>query len=346
MLSALSLICSLSGANVADASVTRANVLSATLLNSGKAIYPAQRISARGIERIEIIGVRGALKLHARPAKVYQLKVRHSRSQRFEDWNLLVERRGKTLFLEVASSAYGRQLQDLMRGQTYPEFDIELEGPSRPTLVNWKQGHIEVVGWSAPVETSLIRGDVKVSGGGSHQTLKMVSGSVSVQRYQGDLDLNGERGKVTISDLKGKLKLIWHEGAIQLLNVRGDGDLETYSSPVEIRNSRGTWAAKATGGKFLIANFKGRFKGSGQTTKWLVYGRQKSEIQIVNQSGPVKVDWKSTAHVFLSSKSGEIFAPYLPQDRDGQRVAEGRKGKNPLAEVFVRTETGDITFKY
>lgn len=311
-----------------------------------KALYPPQRISGRGIERIEIIGVRGKLHLTGTQARGFRLKVGHTKSRRSDDWNLLVERREHTLFLEVASSAYGSEWRKLMRQQQYPEFDIELEGPSLPTVVSWREGSLSYTSWKAPLETSFTSGDVHINGGSGHHVLKTGKSRVLVRHFKGELELRGERGQVDLLDLEGRLRLNWLSGPLTLTDVRSQTQIESSEALVRIHGGRGEWALRTEGGRVSLNEFGGHFKGQGRTTHWNVRGRLKSDIELINASGPVQVDWGSTARVFLTSASGAIFSPYDIQDRDGRRVAEGRKGTKPLGQVFVRTETGDITFKY
>ena len=312
-----------------------------------KVTYPPQRLSSAGVERIEITGVRGSLHLVGSTVPGFRLKVGHTKShQRADDWNLLVERRGTTLFLEVASTAYGKEWRRLLRQQNFPEFDISLEGPALPTRVSWQEGSLYFRDWQAPLETSLATGDIRLQGGSARQVLNSGRSRILVRHFNGDLEINGESGQVDLFQVQGALSLNWLRGPLTLTDVNAQTRLETADGLVHIVGGSGDWLLKALAGSVSLNEFGGHIRGQGQSTHWNVRGHSKCEIELVNAAGSVDVDWKSTAKVFLTSISGVITSPYDVQDRDGHRVASGRKGTKPLAQVFVRTETGDITFKY
>jgi hypothetical protein len=128
-------------------------IFSASFAFGAKYTYPEQKLSANGIEKIEISGVKGAVKLVGRPGKVYRLKVRHSRGKKFEDWSLAIDRRESILVLEVSSAVYGAQWRKHVRQDQWPEFDVELSGPSVPATISWKEGQLEYSKWSNDLES-------------------------------------------------------------------------------------------------------------------------------------------------------------------------------------------------
>lgn len=313
-----------------------------------KAIYPRQWVSGRAIDRIEVIGVRGTLKLTG--ARLhggnYRLKVGHTRTRRAEDWNLSVERRGHTLVLEVSNAAYGREWRRLMRQDQWPEFDIDLEGPSVPATVSWREGSLNYKNWQAPLETSFLNGDVWIHGGSGNYVLQAVNSRIRVDHFKGSMDIKGEQGQVELFAQSGRLNVSWLQGLLTLIDVQSEANLDAHAAEVRIRGSSGLWQVKSSSGPVTVTDFSGRLRGTGGATRWVVRGRAHGELELVNASGPVQVDWKSAAKVFLTSSKGVIKSPFVTHDRDGRKVAEGRKGSRPLGQVFVRTETGDITFKY
>jgi hypothetical protein len=310
-----------------------------------KAIYPPQKLNAQGIERIEITGVRGTLHLTGTHAKNFRLKVGHTK-KRSEDWNLSVERRGHTLVFEVSNIAFGREWKKMVRQDQWPEFDIDLEGPALPTVVSWREGSLRFDHWHADIETAFLNGDVKVEGGDHQFVLQSVNAHVSARHFKGTMDIKGERGQVDLFAIAGQLHMNWLEGPINLWDVRAQTQVETQTADVRVHGGRGEWSVRSRAGSVNIRDFAGQMKAQGEDAHWQVRGRDRAEIELESRRGPVHVDWKSASRVFLTSDRGAISSPYTLQDRDGRRVAEGRTGGRAAGQVFVRTETGDITFKY
>jgi hypothetical protein len=312
---------------------------------SDKAVYPPQKIRARGLERIEITGVKGHLKLVGTPGHVFRLKVGHSK-RHSEDWNLLVERRGKTLVLEVSNSALGREWRRQVKRDQWPEFDLELDGPPLPTVVSWREGRLEYAQWTNDVETSFWNGKVSIDGGRGNYRLQALAAQVAVRDFKGDLTVRGEAGEVTLNRVDANTDLNWLSGTVRVENTGGNVHLEGRALDTTVNNGRGEWELELAGGQTQIRDFNGKLKARGKSTKWILSGARHSEIELLNASGPVDVDWKAPAKVFLTSVSGAIHSPYAVKERDGQRVAEGKKAGKPAGQLFVRTDSGDIRFKH
>src|SRR5262245_5427023 len=111
---------------ILSVAITPVTAFAAAKISSEKAAeqatYPVQKISIKGATDIKIIGVKGHLKMRGvKNAKSLSLYVRHSKGRRFDDWHLEVERRGKTIYLEVFNVAYGKQWRHLVREELWPE---------------------------------------------------------------------------------------------------------------------------------------------------------------------------------------------------------------------------------
>ncbi|MBX3022533.1 MAG: hypothetical protein KF799_12745 [Bdellovibrionales bacterium] len=323
-------------------------LLSLSLLTwaADKAIYPPQKIKASGIERIEITGVRGSLHLTGSKQRAFSLRVKHSK-KRSDDWSLLVERRGSTLVLEVASAAYGREWSKQIRREDWPEFDITLIGPARPTVVSWREGSLEYENWGADLDTSFLSGAVKIQGGRGKYRLQAVNSDLTVNRFNGELSLNGEGGDVELRRFKGNLNMEWLKGQFVCTECEGKMRIEARDMGALLKEAKGEWDVRVPAGKVEILNLSGNLKGYGQSSTWsLKGGSRRGELEIVTESGPVNLKWPGPARVFLTSDSGSIHSPYGVEDRDGRRVAEGKRGSLPLGQVFVRTASGAIVFTH
>lgn len=312
--------------------------------SADKAHYPPQRLSARGITRVEIAGVRGKLHLIGRPGPAYRLTVSHSKI-RFDDWNLLVERRGHTLVLEVSNSAYGKEWRRQIKRDRWPEFDIELEGPPVPSVIGWRDGDLAFERWNAGVEAAFLDGSLQIANGRGDYRVQAVNADVRVTRFRGDLKLRGERGDVGFSNIKGSLTLSWLHGNVVADDVDAKAQVEGVHLQTRVTSSRGDWDLRQTRGQAAFRDFGGKLRGRGAGTQWNVLGRSGADVQLVSGAGAVEVKVPSAAKVFLTSLTGPIASPITVEDRDGQRVAERLRSGLARGRVFVSTESGPIRFK-
>jgi len=319
-----------------------------TLAYGEKYAYPEQKIRARGIEEIQISGVKGHVKLKGHAGKSYRLRVKHSKSKRYEDWSLAVDRRGHTLYLEVSSAAYGAQWRKVVRRDLWPEFDVELIGPAKPVTVSWREGHLEYLNWSANVESSHLKGRLTVKSGVGQYTLQTGDSDVDISKMAGDLTLKGGTGNVAIEQVTGQVHLTWLAGQVRLNSVTGGGELHVSDSELKLASCEGAWTVNVARGKADIERCSGKLQAEGESAAWRLRASHDLETEIKSLSGPVDVEWKAGgAKVFLTSDSGSIATPKAKAQTDekGRQVAEFKVGAKPFGQVFVRTQTGPIIFK-
>lgn len=313
--------------------------------------YPAQKISLKGARDIKIVGVRGHLKIlgNAR-AKFLSLKVQHSQGRKFEDWHLSVEKRGKTIFLEVFNVAYGKQWKKEIREELWPEFDIELAGPSLPTTVGWREGSIDIQRWDGDLEVSFLKGHAKIYGGHGKISITPVNASVSVREHSGPLEIQGQSGRVNLVRNHGETNLNWFGGTVFVDDCHGNVRLETSTADVTVRGGKGKLALQMGKGSARIMGFGGQVQGWGDQTKWELAASAPADLNITTVTGPVGVNWLTGgAKVFLTSNRGSIQFPqsgFLKVgDREGRRVVEGVKTSKSMGQVFIRTESGSIRWR-
>jgi DUF4097 and DUF4098 domain-containing protein YvlB len=313
-----------------------------------KHTYPEQKFSSNGVQKIEISGVKGEVKVSGRAGKAYRLKVKHSRGKKYEDWSLAVDRRGEVLVLEVSSAVYGAQWRKHVRQDQWPEFDVELSGPPVPLIVSWKQGQLHYSKWSADIESSHLKGDLTIEEGVGNYDLHTGMGDVQVAKLAGELKVQGESGNVTIDQVTGAVTLNWLSGNVKLKTVMGGGKLDLNESKLTVDACRGEWSIQLARGQAEIEGCSGKLMAEGQSTAWRLRKNQDLETEIKSGEGPVAVEWNSGgAKVFLTSNQGVIEGPKVQSklDSEGRKVAEFTVGKKPFSAVFVRTESGPILFK-
>lgn len=312
-----------------------------------KAIYPAQSFDARGVERIEITGVRGSVRLTGHPGKAYLLKVAHSKNRNSNDWNLSVERRGRILVLEVANIAFGREWRRQVRREDWPEFDLELTGPNVPAMVSWREGILSFQNWRANVDATFLSGRALVKNSSGKHRLQLMSGEVEIQNFAGDLRLDVGNGSIQLADLRGSSKIDGLSEILRARNVEGKIAVEARQLDAQIESCSGNWKVEAERGTVAVREFNGRFQGQGAKTSWLLDGEAASDVEVVNSSGPVKVKWRTKPKVFLTTNRGSIHSPFGIQEDEGRRVSlSGQKSRLAFGQIFVKTDTGDITYTH
>ncbi|MGE3683821.1 MAG: DUF4097 domain-containing protein [Bdellovibrionales bacterium] len=308
--------------------------------------YPPQAISAEGIQRIQISGVKGMVRFRGRSSRAYHLKVRHSRARTSEDWHLSVQRRDSVLIVEVFNVAYGSQWKRYVREELWPDFDVELEGPAVPVTLSWREGTVSVRDWKGNVELSLLKGLIEFHSVKGRYRVQGVSTDVHVRGLNGELALKGGRGNVRLARVSGVVKLNLLGGEIRAEGVRGQVRVESLQGRIHVRRGSGEWAIKTPRGRVQIEEMTGRLEGKGNSAQWDVQAGRKLDVHLTSGSGPVRVRiTPQTARIFLSSRSGSIDVPkgFRSEDRDGVRVVEMAPGLS--RRIFVQTESGAIRLR-
>lgn len=314
-----------------------------------KYAYPMQRIERNGLTAMQITGVKGSLKLRGRrSAKYFTLKVQHSKGHKFEDWHLSVERRGHTLFLEVFNAAYGAQWKRQIQAESWPEFDIEIEGPSLATTVSWNEGHLDFSNWDENLDLSFLKGEARSVGGHGSITLQPIEAKVDIREHTGSLFIKGESGQVVLDHNRGPLHLNWLSGEIELRNCQGKIILESRESTISVHGGTGQLELQLDKGKARVSSFVGTVQGRGRQAKWEISAMAPTDVNITSSSGPVGVAWTAGgAKVFLTSTLGSISkvpgSTFLRSSQhDSRKVMEGTRSARSMGQVFIRTDSGAI----
>ena len=300
---------------------------------TGKFTYAPQKIALKGVRDIKIAGVKGTLKLKGhKSSRHLTLKVQHSRGRRLDDWHLSLERRGRTLFLEVFNVAYGKQWRNMVREDQWPEFDIEIDSPALPMDVAWREGRVDIVHWGGELDLSLLKGRISALGGTGALRLQPVEADVKVADYRGPVTIRGESGDLWFERVAGNVNINWFKGDLLFKNCQGNVQVEMES------------------GRAVVEGLSGTLQAKGNTTKWDLSAAAPADVNVTTVDGPVKMAWKGGgAKVFLTTKRGKIGYPakgFLREsDREGTRVVEGVKSAKAMGQVFVRTESGAITWR-
>lgn len=292
--------------------------------------YPPQKIRSAGITSIKVSGVNGRIHFAESSGKNFVVKVKHSRGQKFEDWNLLVERQGKQLVLEVFNVAFGHQWRTQVRQELYPEFDIEIRGPAKPVVVGWRDGEISVEGWKSDVEASLLNGKVRTRATLGALKLQVGVADVAVREHKGLLEVKGEKGRLELAKLDGEVRANWLDGFVHAEDLVGQSHIDLPS------------------GLARVEKLRGRLRGKGVSSEWDVRASAPLDLEVLNDSGPVRVKWiDGGAKLFLSTSTGEIRVskPLRVEMREGLKVVEGMREKSPRGMVFVRTQSGRIEWQ-
>ncbi len=305
-------------------------LLSSPLHALDKTAYGPQKILSSGIRKLQISGVRGKLRVIGRKAKFYSVQVKHSKGKRSEDWNLVIDRDGDALVFEVFNVAYGAKWRTLVREEHWPEFDVEVSGPSQPAIISWREGDLEINGWEAPVEASFLRGHFKANNVTGALTLQAVDARVDIVGQKGALELKGEKGRIELSRVDAPVNINWLTGDLNAIACAG------------------RWVVALDQGSARIELKAGTLKAHGRSTKWQFHLRSPADVELISDSGPAQVHWEGGGvQLFLSTRSGKMKLPkdFAAQMRDGIQVVEKEIAPKPKGQVFVRTQSGDISWQ-
>lgn len=310
--------------------------------------YPPQSYSADGVEHLHIEGVRGNLKLKSKPGKFFSIRVKHAQNPKSEDWHLLIERRKNVLHIEVFNVLSGIAWRKHLRQESWPEFDIEIEGPPRNLRLGWREGSIVLRQWKAEVEASLLQGKFHAVDGTGRWRLNLGETDVRMSGFSGNLFLRGERGPVWFNSFRGQLNLNWMDGLIDLRKMQGAINVDLLKTDLRVREGRGNWTIKAKRGDSVLSGFSGQLRAEGVASDWTISAASESVIQVFTREGAVKVRWlEGRPSVFLSSRKGkiEVPKPLQAEDRDGFSIVEKNLGSKASGRLLVRTGSGPISFR-
>jgi DUF4097 and DUF4098 domain-containing protein YvlB len=323
-------------------------ILFAGAASAQKASYPPHKMNAKGVAEIRINGVKGTLILNAKDtAKLYTIKVKHTKGRKGEDWNLSVERQGPAMVLEVFSTEYGKEWRRQVRKDRWPEFDIELEGPSKPAVIAWREGSIKVTDWSANVEASFLSGPMAVKGVRGDLKVQAVNSVLRVSDHKGKLDLKGESGRVDLFDIRGMTQVYWVNGNLSLRRAEGGGKVDLTSGNIEAIETSGDWQIKMNEGRGHLSDSKGKLSLEGQSANWDISAAAPLDLEVKNQSGEVALTWTGGAKLFLASAQGQLQVPkdFKVETREGAKVVESSLNEKPKGQIFVRTDSGKIIWR-
>lgn len=325
-----------------------------TALAAGKVSYPSQEVSLKNVHQIQIIGVRGKLQVERNPPgkrkDKMHMAVAHTKGRKAEDWLLSVERRGHTLFIEVFSTAFGRQWRRQVRQENWPEFDVEIAADTRPLVVSWNEGDLNFKNWNRDLDVTFLKGRARFLGGEGSLKLQAVQADVDVAGHKGAVAVQGQSGNLKVSESEGDIKLDWINGKMDFEKMKGSLTLNSGEAEIKARSVEGDWTLDLPKGSANLAGFSGVLKAGGGDSEWKIEPAPGADVSVVTDSGAVQVVRKpGRARIFLTSTTGEIKAPPELKSavNEGVRVVEGIdesiKGAK-LGQVFVKTRSGAIRF--
>lgn len=296
---------------------------------TAKISYPPQTISAKGVERLKIVGVKGRLRLTSTNKKTYKIKVTHSKGKQSEDWSLSLDRQGPVLALEVFNVALGAQWRNLVREEAWPEFDLEIEGPSVPAVISWREGDLRLARWQSDIEAAFLKGQFRSDHMKGQLKLQAVEAQIQIRSFQGELSLKGENGRVELNDVNGTVDINWLRGNLSAHRIAGKIHLEWPSGSASLKQLNGT------------------LKANGSSTNWQISALAPSELEVSSQSGTVDLKWRGGAKVFLSTSGGtfKVAKGWTVENRDKGTVVETTIGNSPRGSIFVRTQEGNISWQ-
>jgi hypothetical protein len=126
--------------------------------------------------------------------------------------------------------------------------------------------------------------------------------------------------------------------------------LESKEGRLDVQGGRGDLRVALNQGRGEIRDFRGAVVASGDETAWKLRLAAPSDVNVISSSGDVAMDWSGGAKIFLTTTSGDLLKsspefPYLHAlENGGHRALTGLKSGKMRGEVFVRTQSGAISW--
>ncbi len=115
--------------------------------------------------------------------------------------------------------------------------------------------------------------------------------------------------------------------------------LNWLSGVLHAENLSGPTQFELNSGNAVLKGLRGRLKVIGGSSDWEITTLSRANVEVVTESGAVKLHSGGGAKLFLTSQTGRIKtpSPHKAEDRDGLKVVAATLGKPPRGQVFVRT---------
>jgi hypothetical protein len=215
------------------------------------------------------------------------------------------------------------------------------ESAHGPLTVSTKDGTLEVT--HAPKTPAQIAGQVK---DGEHRSHAVVTVTVPAGAT---VDVTTIYASGTVTDLTGPVKVFCGESRTSLARLAGHVEVTNFNGRVDALDLAGAVKITAYTASVALAGVTGSVRAETLSGDLTVDARPKagSHLHLSSDSGPVVAGLPSLTdtRVELASAAGRVrsdFPDLSVRDVQDAKVADGVFG-TPLRELWVRTETGDVT---
>jgi hypothetical protein len=207
-------------------------------------------LSAKGIDRLEIICAAGSIDLNSVAGLetirvVAQIEVEDFKQdalQRFieENVRLNLEKRKNRAILrsEVVMSSIKKIEARINISITVPsKLDVKITDGSGPIRVKDLEGNLEIDDDSGKIEIETIIGTVKINDGSGSIVIEDIKGRVAVKDGSGFIEIYHVEGDVTVTDGSGYIKIRNIDGNITMTDDSGDIDIKKVFGNVFIKEA-------------------------------------------------------------------------------------------------------------
>jgi hypothetical protein len=301
---------------------------------------------ATDLQKIDIIGAKGTIKLVPAKAANAQKLVIHARkivddkkSGSADSWNFSAKREEKTIKIEVRGPDSVTAIEEMK--QPSVEFYFEVEAPSSLAVeISLRTGLVSVLAWNAPLNMSVIDGMINVA---------QCTSSVRIQNQSGEIKISNQKGRLDIDSMKAKIFISDSEGSLRIKNFAGENTIQNVSSSIHVQSKLGSTHITKSQGSIELENGKGSFNildfnGSihGQNEDGAITAKLLGDVDVAVDSltGPMsfKLPEKSAAYAKLQSDEG------LLAGLDGFKNAKLGNAKLLIGR-FAGSEKGSIVLK-
>jgi hypothetical protein len=334
-------------------------VLLPMLLEAREAKYKDSSIEIGPDDRLVIIGFKGTVQLTGVPGgkgSSLILKARKSISDKaaavaleaFESWSFSLRREDKVVRLEMTGPTSRTDWQSQLKSG-FPEFTLEIQSPSVPTEIAWREGNVNITGWR------------------SNASITAVDGAVKLAKNEGDIRVQLQKGEIALQNHKGRVEIDSHMARVAITHVEGDVNLENFSGDSNLQDAKGSLRLRSVSGATLVSKSSGSvdfengraglsiqgFDGQirGQTEEGPVSAQIEGEtdvhIESVQGHVSLKLPPNSGAQVRLQTEDGQLTGPDSLSSARGaeSKTLAGKLGGQVRGNVVVKTKSGNVRIR-
>lgn len=318
-------------------------------------------------ERLAIVGVRGSLRLTARPSgaaasqpaasqgalrarKTLAANASPAAIERFEKLSVSVRREGSMVRIEPAALDGSKvDFAELAHGGM-PELSFEIDAPSTPVEIGWRTGSIALMGWKNSANVDLIEGALTSRQGEGSITARVQKGEARFENHRGRIDFDTHSAKLVAIDVDGDVIVDALSGETSIQRVKGNVQLRAGTGVSTIAKGSGNLEFEVGRGALTATGFEGSVRGQSDegAVTLQIEGEPEVSVESVNAPVSIRVRPGSGASVRASTDDGQLVVPDPPlrvQRSSGGKTVSGRLPGSGSGSIYAKSKTATIRIR-